>query len=179
MMSGHVDYVPYRGANPETRAKFHERAVQAGMLRETAPRRWTCGRCKWTSVLGEMGIAYGDKSVVGLPVCPSHGCPAVGWEHFEENSLTPIPIIQFHFREFIIECIEGEHVTVRRERAAAAVATKADVVQASPGRVTSILGPVLENDREVYKIRYQQQPPHLDSCWPYPMVVDASDIITS
>ncbi len=66
---------------------------------------------------------------------------------------------------------------VRRESSVATVATTADVVEASPGRVTFILGPVLENDREVYKVRYEKQPPHLDSYWPYPLVVDVSNVI--
>ena len=177
MITGHVDYVLYRDADPETRAKFREGAVQAGMFKEGAPRRWTCGRCKWPSVLDEMGIAHGDESLEGLPVCPTHGCPAVGWEHFEENALTPIPIIRFRHGEFVVDCVEGEQMRVRRE--GDATITTAEVVEASPGRVTSILGPVMENEREVYKVRYEQLPPHLDSYWPYPLVVDVSEVTVS
>lgn len=81
-----VKYVPYREADTDLRASFNERAVHASMLGHEAPRRWTCGLCKWPSVLDEMGIAYGDQVVEGLPVCPTHGCAAIGWKHFEENS---------------------------------------------------------------------------------------------
>jgi hypothetical protein len=92
---GHVAYVLYDEAEPETRAALFSRAErELGLTLPTKPPAGSallliCTQCNFPSTIHEIGIAYGDVEAAGAPVCPTRGCSGIGWAAF---ALRTVPL---------------------------------------------------------------------------------------